>query len=391
MTTLVDIVPGIAPQWPALARSGPLLASPGWLRAMTGRLGDAMATILVSQDGEARLAALATVQHTPRPGEFFDLHHVLVSTAPALPLTERSRAARAELAVAGPGPDRWAPNLVVMLPGYECVPVGPGREDPRLLGALIDGAQRWAEREGLRAVAFLYTRPDAAALGGALESRGFTAVPLSLTWDLPVPADGLTGYLAALPHKRRREAQREMRRLNDAGVAIELLDARAAETEPMLATLTALRCQLVRKYRGKADEQVERRRLDSLVRDVCAGNAQLVTARAGDAVLGFALFAPYGDAWHCLAVGYDYTDPRFRLAYFATMFYGAIPAAVAAGVGSLGFGQGSAQAKRSRGCFGTPLTGWVRSGDADLTAAVIESARITELLSATDQPALAPG
>jgi len=379
MSVRTEICQGIAPGWAELASTGPLLASPGWLRAMDGRLGERVVTIVVSERGIARVAALGSVQTTPRPLEFFDLHHVLISTAPSLPLTDQARAGRAELAATAPGPGRWTPNLVVMLPGYECVPVGPGRDDPALLGALVDGACRWAARQDLRAVAFLYVREESAGLAGALAAGEFTSMPLSLTWDLPVPPDGLAGYLRGLPRKRRQDATRELLRLGEAGVEIGRLDPGATLAEPVLRTLTALRCQLVRRYRGAADEPAERRRLEALIRDVCAGQAQVITAEADRRMIGYALFGGYHDAWHCLSLGYDYSDPRSRFGYFATAFYGAVPAAAAAGAATIGYGQGAARAKRARGCVGTPLTGWVRSADPDLAAAIRASAAVTAL------------
>jgi hypothetical protein len=346
---------------------------------MHHRLGGRTITFLVEDGAGVRVAALATVQPAPRPGEFFDLHHVLVSEAPALPLTDGSRAARAALTTRAPDPPQWTPNLVVMLPGYECVPVGPAAGDARLLGVLVDGALDWAAAAGLRAVAFLYTRPDATALAAVLANRGFAAVPLSLTWDLPVPAGGWPDVLSSLSSKRRIETARELRRLAEQGVELSHLDPAAALTEPVLRTLAGLRCQLVGKYRGGADERTELDRLRGLAGDVAAGRPQVLAATVDSATVGFALFAPHLDAWHCLAVGYDYTDPRSRLAYFGTAFYAAVPAAAAAGVRWLRHGQGSWSAKRSRGCVGTPLTGWVRCFDPALAAATRESAAVTAL------------
>jgi hypothetical protein len=380
MTVRAEVHEGVSPDWPALAADGPLLASPRWLRAMRGRLGARTLTLTVRRDGRPCLAALASVQSHPRPAEFFDLHHVLISTAPALPLTAAARAARADLAGRAPEPARWTPNLVVMLPGYECVPVGPGADDRHLLGALVDAAWQWAGAAGLHTVAFLYTRPEAVALAAALAGRDFVPVPLSLTWDLPVPADGLAGYLAALPRKRRQEARRELRRLDAEGVELRPLQPAEIHDPPALARLAALRCQLVDKYRGTADEEAEHARLASLVEDVAGGRPRVLAALACGRIIGYALFAEHRNGWHCLSVGHDYTDPRSRLGYFGTAFYRAVALAAEAGVSSLGYGQGAAPAKRARGCVGTPLTGWVRSTDPQLTAAVRASAVISALL-----------
>ncbi len=383
MPISTQICPGVAPAWPELANSDSLLTSPAWLRAMSGRFGDQTVTIVVADDGDARLAALATAQSAPAPGEFYDLHNVLITPAPVLPLTDAARAARTDLMTTAPPADRWVPNLVVMLPGYECIPVGSGRYDRRLLDELTDGLCRWADKQGLPTIAFLYTRPEPPGLPAALADRGFTAVPLSLTWALTVPAGGMTEYLAQLPPKRRREAGREIQRLTDAGVSVRRLDRAELLAEPTLGTMAALRAQMVRKYRGQAQDERERTKIGFLLEDVCAGQAEVFAAEADGNMIGFALFCPHGDCWYCLAAGYDYADPRYRFCYFATAFYGAVPAAARAGIKTLAYGQGSGQAKRSRGCLGTTLTAWVRSSEPELAAAVRASAEITELQPAS--------
>jgi hypothetical protein len=383
------VVDGLAGEWDELAAGCGLYASPGWLAAMRTRLGGQPVTLLVTQRdapggiaGNTRpvLAAFATVQPRPRQGEFFDLHHILISEAPALPLTGAARDARLQLTATAPGPGAWVPNLVVMLPGYECVPVGLGAGDPAALAALIDEAVAYAVELRLHAVAFLYLRPEAVALAAALGGRGFTPVPLSLTWDLPVPRGGLAEHLRSLPRKRRTEVHRELSRLRDAGIRLDRLEPDQVAAPQVLAELAGLRCQLVAKYRGQADPQVELDRLRLLVNRVARGQPVTLVAQAGDVLVGFAMFAEHGGAWHCVAVGYDYTDPRSRLAYFGTAFYAALDEASAGGIGWLRYGQGSAAAKQARGCRGTALTAWVRALDPSLEAALLTSARTTALI-----------
>jgi hypothetical protein len=183
-------------------------------------------------------------------------------------------------------------------------------------------------------------------------------------------------YLASLPRKRRKETRREARTLAESGV-----DIRKADVWPVFDDLVDLRCQLVAKYRGRADREHEASRLRTMVEDVAGGQPTLLLATADDTPVGFALFAPNRDEWLCLAVGHDYADPRSRLTYFGAAYYRAAEAAYAAGVRTLGYGQGSWQAKRARGCRPTPMAGWVHSTDPALAAAVRASAGVTELVS----------
>lgn len=392
VTRTVEVVDGLAAQWPTLAQHGPLFATPGWLRAMDGRLGEHTMTIVVRRDGQATLAAYASVQEHHRPGELFDLHHALVHPGDELPLTPRSRTLRAELAAAAPPPQRWLPSLVVMLPGYECTPVGADATDAAATAALTDGALRWAASHGIATVAMLYLRPEATTLAAALAGRGFTRLPLAPTWDLHLPGatlDGATldGYLASLPRKRRHEARRELRLLDEAGVTIAPVAATMVFDD-----LVRLRCQLVARYRGAGvDPGQERSKLRRIIDYVAGGRPHVLLATAGGAggaggggaggaPLGFALFAEHRDMWHCLAVGADYTDPRSRLTYFATAYYRAAELAYTHGVRTLGYGLGAWQAKRARGCRPTPLDGWVYTTDAELAATLQTSARITELV-----------
>lgn len=312
------------------------LASPAWLAAMRGRLPDPVP--LAAKGVEAH----AFIQREPRPAEFYDLHHVLTTDAPALPITRTP--------IDSPP---WVPALIVMAPGYECLPIGS--TDPAALNALVSAALA----HDVPTVAFLYTR--AGPLEAVLGDRGFTKVPLSLTWDLHLPGTGIADYLASFARKRRKEIRREMR---------STVDVR--REEPDLDELTALRCRLVEKYRGTSDAAKERAKLAALA----AMDSVVLVARPGKAV-GFAMFARHESSWTCTAVGFDYADERSRLAYFGTAFYAAAEHAYAEGVRTISYGQGSWAAKRSRGCTGTPLNGWIHTADPALGEVLRISAETT--------------
>ena len=312
------------------------LASPAWLDAMRGRLPD---PVPLAVDG---VAAHAFIQREPRPTEFYDLHHVLTTDAPALPITR--------VPIDSPP---WVPVLTVMVPGYECLPVGS--TDPAALNALVSKALAY----DVPTVAFLYTRTG--PLETVLADRGFTRVPLSMTWDLHLPGTSLTDYLASFARKRRKEIRREMRSIVD-----------IKREEPDLDELTALRCRLTEKYRGASDPVEERAKLAAL-----AKLDSITLVARPDRAVGFAMFARHEGEWTCIAVGFDYADERSRLAYFGTAFYAAAEHAYAEGVRTISYGQGSWQAKRGRGCTGTPLDGWIRTEDPVLGEVLQVSAEST--------------
>ncbi|MEU7479718.1 hypothetical protein AB0A63_27260 [Lentzea sp. NPDC042327] len=317
-----------------------ILTTPTWIAVMGGRLPP---PVPLRADG---VEAHAFVQHEPLPTEFFDLGYALAGPASALPITREP--------IDSPP---WVPVLTVMVPGYECLPVGPRATDPEALHGLVDAALA----HDVPTTAFLYTRPG--PLEPVLRERGFTCVPLSMTWDLHLPGTGVADYLAAFPRKRRKEIRREMRSAAD-----------VRREEPDLDELAALKCQLARKYRGSADFAAERRKLA----DLAAMDATTLVARpdSGNAV-GYAMFARHEGDWTCTSVGFDYTDDRSRLAYFGTAFYAAAEHAYAEGVRTIGYGQGAWAAKRGRGCTGTPLNGWVRTRDPELAQVLRRSAATT--------------
>jgi hypothetical protein len=184
VTTRARVCHGVPSPWSALAATGPLLASPGWLRAMRGRLGDETMTVVVDDDGVPRSAFASA---GPLPGEFFDHRD---QRAPGLPLTAASRAARAALVPART--HHSGHNLVVMLPGYGCVrwdrrPAIPPRSrrwsTGRWTGPRRPGCARWRS-----------STPDRAGARGVLAGRSFVAMPLSISWDLPVPPGGVPDY-----------------------------------------------------------------------------------------------------------------------------------------------------------------------------------------------------
>ncbi|MEO3808451.1 GNAT family N-acetyltransferase [Sphaerisporangium sp. B11E5] len=362
-------VPGRPPEWPVLAADGPIFATERWLAAMRGRIPGAAYTFLLNDSGAPALALYGTVLPAAGRPEVFSLPYILTGDPAELPLSDATRAVRPS--AAAPPEDAWHPHLVVMLPGYECHPLGPLAGDPGALRELVDAIVAWAGERSLRAVAFLYTPPSADALQKELAARGFLRVPLAYTCELEPAGDGFEDYLASLPRKRRTEARRELRRLAEAGMTV-----RAVEVEHPPEDVVGLKCGHSAKYDGApADHARTRARLEGL----CAGGALLFRAEIAGTLVGYALFITHNGVWYCVSTGMDYTRPDARHAYFATVFYEPARLAYRSGVHRLHYGQGSWRAKTARGCTATELPGWILPLDARLTPAVAESARTTVL------------
>lgn len=379
----LEVTDGVPAWYDPLAAGQPLLGTGPWLRAMSGRLARRAVTFAARTGPAAgdpadpsgvQAALYGTLQAETRPGEFYDVHHLVVTPTRGLPLAEASRAAREQIAATAPPAASWVPSLVVMFPGYDCFPVGPGAADPAVLDALVSGITAWAGEQGARSTGFLYLRPAAAPLAAALERHGYRPVPLTFSFDLPIPGPDFADYLAALPVKRRAEIGRELRRLAAAGV--ELC---RPPVEEVFEELVRLRCALVRKYRTTVDVDNERAKLRRTVDDVAGGTPELFCAMADGAVLSAGMFAGTDRDWTCVLTGTDYADPRSRFAYFATAYYEPVRAAAPRGVRLLRYGQGSWDAKLARGCRPVRMTAWVHAADPELDAAVAASAAVTDV------------
>ncbi|GAA3816963.1 hypothetical protein GCM10022226_42030 [Sphaerisporangium flaviroseum] len=362
-------VAGRPPDWRDLAAGGPMFATELWLDAMRGRIPGADFTFVLREPGKTVLALYGTVLAGAERNEVFGLPYILTGDARDLPLAEDSLAARASWRV--PPPESWYPHLVVMLPGYECHPIGPLAGDPDALSELTGAVVAWARDQGLRLVAFLYTPPSTAALQEALASRGFSRIPLAYTCELALTGEGFDDYLAALPRKRRTEARRELRRLTQAGVVV-----RAVRVTRVPEDVVGLKCGHSAKYNGvPADRAKVRARLEGL----CAESGLLVRAELEGTLVGYGLFIEHAGVWYCVSTAMDYGRHQARHAYFATVFYEPVRLAYSAGVRRLHYGQGSWRAKLSRGCRAVELPGWVLALDPRLAPVVADSARTTVL------------
>jgi predicted N-acyltransferase len=267
-------------------------------------------------------------------------------------------------------PGDWFPNLVLAAPGYDSGAVGREVASSAAACAFLDLAVGWAARQGLKAMAVLYRPPGAGALAAALAASGFARAELTERNLLELPEGGFEGYLTRLPYKRRKEARREVRRLEAAGVRTG-----PAQLEACAGQVVALRAALVRRYGAYSDESAEAARLQALLRELGPKRLRLFTSRTGgEEVLAFSLWLDWGGSWHVVWFGQRYGHPAARNLYFDAAFYAPVRAAASEGVRRLDLGVAHVEAKRARGCRVVPVDGWFRSLAAGAAEAAMREA-----------------
>ncbi|MEO3814441.1 hypothetical protein ABGB17_36050 [Sphaerisporangium sp. B11E5] len=228
------------------------------------------------------------------------------------------------------------PNLFLSYPGYATFPVGARRDDPAVVGALLDAVVAWAADAGTRAVALPYTEAGG-VLAGVARAAGFTAIPLTSDSYVDVPPGGFPAYLAALPAHRRRRVAAERRRLHASGLRGRLVEHVDA---CLLERVVALRVRQRARYGLPADPAAEHARLSRLLAAM-GDRATVVIVGEPDAPVCFTLQAKDGDTWHEICSGTDYDDPRSRTAYFEAVFYTPIEYAPGRGVRRISYGLGA--------------------------------------------------
>ena len=343
----LEVTADLPADWDRLVGPDTPWATRRWLALAPARLPGRPVTLALHRGGRTVLAVRGTVVTEPSQNTRLDPYAIFSGQSVGQGL-------------AAQGPHPWAattaaevlPCLLLMLPHYQTVPVGPAAADPaecaELVGAMLD----WAAGLGIRSIAAQYLDPAADPLAAALVAAGGTRVTFADRCDMTVGWTDFDGYLAALPSKRRVAIRRERRSLAEQGVTV---------THGRLGTDTAemvgLRCGLVGKYGGTPDAAKETSALDR-IRAAFPDSSMVFSARAGTGdLLGFGVFVQDGTTWTPLFCGTDYVRSEARLTYFATLFYEPVALAPALGVRTVPYGLGSWEAKRRRGCTLVPLSG----------------------------------
>jgi hypothetical protein len=345
---------GLPDDWDEQAGDVLATLSSRWINLAEQRIAGGLRTFGL-YDGAGALSVGLCGGVLPEPGEHprFD---------PYLVLSGASADTDVPLAPDGPHPWRGAdpaelfPCCLLMFPNYETAPAGRDARDRAANDAFVAELDRWARRDGVRSTACLYLRSDHGEFVDALVAHGFTLVPMIERCDLDVRWSDFDGYLATLPRNRRTSVRRERREIGERGITVT--ERKIAADEP---ELLRLRCNLIAKYGGSPDPEREAFSLRYLRDHFGADDLLVIEARKAGRLLGFSMFIADAGAWTVLMTGTDYDHPDASFTYFETMFYRPAELAPAAGVATIGYGIGTIDAKRSRGCATSMLYAAVRA------------------------------
>ncbi|MFF4554324.1 GNAT family N-acetyltransferase [Streptomyces sp. NPDC001422] len=343
--------------WDGLAGPDAAYLATRWLDVAEDTSGAAMRYLTLT-DGEGLAGALATaVADTNAPWLAGRPDTVLRLCA------EEGRDGAGELA--GDLPDDLADAL---LPGLVCGGRHLGRTTllsrdghdgtaERLLGA----AERLADEDGLRSVAFLHVDEHDTALRTLLARRGYRSFHSEDYHWLPVPSGGFAEYAARFSAHRRRRIGAERRAVRDAGVQIATAPLDAAD----IPRFAELETTLLGKYGMSAWTPARSAAILERALRACGPDALAATARLDGEIIGFALIVVHHDRWFAHRAGFDYAAQRGLPVYFELLYYHLVEAAARAGATVIHYGTGSGAAKTSRGCLGSRQYAYLRTPALD--------------------------
>lgn len=350
---VIEVYPGLWPGWESLAPDAPFLASYRWLRAREGRTDGPTFTFVAEVEGAPAAGLYATLVPDSSTDEVFNLPKLLAGTPRTILLNPETRQRRERLQSESPEEKHWFPNLVVVYPGYECFPIGSQATSEAVVDELVAEIVDWARRQGARAVSFLYTSPENKLLDDVLNNRGFLPIHLTYTCDLNLKGESFEDYLRMLPHKRRGEVRRELRRIRDLGIST--VSSKIADRYEDLVRLGLAHS---RKYGRRVSEEKERGKLDKLLENFGEELMTVYCASSDGVVLAFGLFLEYLGVWYALDSGSDHEDERSRYLYFDTNYYTPITQAYSKGIRKIRYSAATWEAKSNRGCDLIPREAW---------------------------------
>ncbi|MEW2165279.1 GNAT family N-acetyltransferase [Streptomyces sp. NPDC007084] len=222
---------------------------------------------------------------------------------------------------------------------------------------LLDAAERLADEEALKSVAFLHVDEHDTALRTLLGRRGYRSFHSESYHWLPVPSGGFAEYLAGFSAHRRRRIGAERRAVRDAGVRVTTAPLDPAD----IPRFAELETTLLGKYGMSTWTSARSAAILERALTACGPDVLAATARLDGEIIGFALIVVHHDRWFAHRAGFDYTAQRGLPLYFELLFYHLVEAAAEAGATVIHYGTGSGTAKTSRGCLGSEQYAYVRT------------------------------
>ena len=340
--TEFTVVPGVPADWDSFAGDGPAAARARWIGfGQSWYPGPYRTFALRDRAGDCLVAMGGTVLPSPAAVPRRDPYHILTGRTAYLGLfADGGSPWPADL-----DPDAVHPCLALMYPNYATFPVGRLAADPSGLRSYVTELVSWAKAEGIASIALVYGTPRAEPLLAELAEAGFSTAPMGERCDLDVTWSDFDGYLRSLPKKYRDTVKREINRMDERGLTRSHRSLAADEPE-----LLDLRCRLIAKYDGSANPADQAAIFDQIREHVAPEDITVFTVSADDRLLSFSLFIQDGPEWTVMLTGSTYGDPDAAYGYFSSMFYQPIEQAPARGVALLGYGYGTLDAKRRRGC-----------------------------------------
>ncbi|ANP48600.1 hypothetical protein J2Z21_007512 [Streptomyces griseochromogenes] len=357
-----------ADAWGLLDPDPPLFASEAWLAVMSDRIEGTHRRTVSAPGTPDATGFFATVIGDSEVSESKNPWQLLFEPCSLRTLAPEAEAAQAAARAGGPARETWFPSLVLMYPGLECFPTGPGRHRPAALDRAVASVVGRARDEGLRSVAFLYVQPEERVLAEALRRAGFVEFPLALRCNLRPPGTSFADYRAALSRNAAHSMDRIRRRIAERGVTVRRFTLDELD-EAGVERLVELRLQHRAKYGRRPDTAGERAQLTAFRRHF-GDRAEVVAAMADERMIGFCLFLDAGDVRHAWTHGIDYTDSRSKDVFFEVCYYRPVEDAYRTGRKELSFSYGAEGSKLERGCRLDEVSGFVLPlDDGDLASA----------------------
>ncbi|WP_084530609.1 GNAT family N-acetyltransferase [Nocardia miyunensis] len=338
------------PEWDCLAAEVPeYTVSIPWLETMGPLLPGEPRWLIISVDEQARVGLHARWLRSPPSDARFDIAAALRGDLPS-PVPRTPPAAVPDIAP-------LYPSVLVTLPGYACAAAGSGATEPALLRETLTALDTWAAQQGARSVSFLYIPERQEPLRRALTEFGARPVELYPTCVLPMTFGSMDEYLRQLRSPRRRDIARLLRRLAEKDMTVGEVDLAEVRDDVL-----ELRLGLLRKYNSAADRDTQSAALDRMLTHYRREDIVVTAAQRDGRVVGFALGLRNGNTLRLLWAG---QLPEARGAYFVTLFYAQVRAALERGVELIDYGTLEWGLKTDHGSRLEQLAGytWTVSGD----------------------------